>query len=126
MFHAHRNEAQTAPYSDVTVAGEEFPAQVHYLPPLPPFSPKVTLDNIFDDDTLIIDAPVPDESLNTSDTVMSNTDVEPILLPPPTRYPTGEDWTAYRPAISRLYIEENRTLSEVMAIMEASYGFNGT
>ena len=74
----------------------------------------------------MMDAPVPDESFDTSDIVMSNLDVEPISLPPLTRHPTGEDWTMYRPTISRLYIEENRTLSEVMSIMKASYGFNGT
>ncbi len=108
------------------MASEEFPAQLHHLPLLPPFSPKVDLDIIFDDDTLMIDAPIPDGSFDASDIVMSNVDMEPISFPPPKVYPTGEDWTAYRSTIAQLYVEENRTLSEVMSIMKHRYGFNGT
>lgn len=37
--------------------------------------------------------------------------------------PGGGDWDAYRPIITRLYIEEEMTLPEVMVIMQRDYSF---
>jgi hypothetical protein len=42
------------------------------------------------------------------------------------RYPSTEDWEYYRPTITRLYRDENRTLRNVMSIMNEIYGFNAS
>ena len=44
-------------------------------------------------------------------------------LPLP-RWPTSEqDWIDQKPLIRRLYVDEDRTLNEVMEIMEKQEGF---
>ena len=40
--------------------------------------------------------------------------------------PTAEDWTRHRPLIKRLYVDEDRTLKDVMAIMARDYGHKAT
>lgn len=37
-----------------------------------------------------------------------------------------DPWTAYKPIIERLYIEENKPLREVIQVMEAEHGFRST
>jgi hypothetical protein len=37
-----------------------------------------------------------------------------------------EDWEDHRARIRRLYLEEDRTLKDVMAIMEREHGFKAT
>jgi hypothetical protein len=49
-----------------------------------------------------------------------------LTLPARNRYPTREDWEFYRPILTRLYRDENRTLEEVKSIMKATYGFHAT
>ena len=49
-----------------------------------------------------------------------------LKLPARNRYPTTEDWEFYRPILTRLYRDENRTLEEVKSIMKATYGFHAT
>jgi hypothetical protein len=41
-------------------------------------------------------------------------------------YATAEDWERYRPEISKLYYNDNKTLGEVQATMKTQYGFNAT
>jgi hypothetical protein len=41
-------------------------------------------------------------------------------------YATGEDWTKHRPSIRKLYVDEKRTLADVMHIMESRHGFKAT
>ena len=106
------------------MADEEYPAQVHYLPLLPLSCSNGKLVPIFDDDKLMIDAPVPGGSFDKGGMNMSNADMESMTLANTSRYSTGEDWTMHRSTIARLYIEENKTLKEVMSIMKHSYGFN--
>ncbi len=36
------------------------------------------------------------------------------------------DWERFRPLIKRLYVDEDRTLKDVMAILLAEHGHNGT
>ena len=45
---------------------------------------------------------------------------------PRRRHVTAEDWIANRDLFTRLYRDENKTLKEVMSIMETSYGFHAT
>jgi hypothetical protein len=40
--------------------------------------------------------------------------------------PSNDDWERLRPDIERLYIDENRTLEDVMRIMTDEYGHKGT
>ena len=37
-----------------------------------------------------------------------------------------EDWEEQRPRIKKLYLEDRRTLKDVMAIMKEQYGFKAT
>lgn len=39
--------------------------------------------------------------------------------------PSNDDWERLRPDIERLYIDENRTLEEVMRIMADEHGHKG-
>ena len=39
---------------------------------------------------------------------------------------SGEDWESHRTRIRQLYSEENRTLKDVMGIMEREHGFKAT
>ena len=48
------------------------------------------------------------------------------MIPVRNQYPTSEDWDTSRPIFTQLYRAENRTLSEVKAIMKDTYGFNAT
>jgi hypothetical protein len=44
-----------------------------------------------------------------------------------TWWPTSEeDWEPHRARIRQLYLEEDRTLKDVMAIMEREQGFKAT
>lgn len=36
------------------------------------------------------------------------------------------EWNRFRPIIKRLYIDEEKTLNEVMAVMEREYGHRAT
>lgn len=38
-------------------------------------------------------------------------------------YPTKHDWAAHMPTMKRLFIDEDKTLNEVMGIMSREYGF---
>jgi hypothetical protein len=49
-----------------------------------------------------------------------------LTLPARNRCPTTEDWESYRPILTQLYRDENRTLEEVKSIMKATYGFYAT
>jgi hypothetical protein len=40
--------------------------------------------------------------------------------------PTRVDWDPFRPMIKRYYVDEGKTLKEVMAIMERDYGHRAT
>jgi hypothetical protein len=40
--------------------------------------------------------------------------------------PTPGDWNSVRPVIKQLYVEENKTLKEVMEIMDREYSHRGT
>lgn len=40
--------------------------------------------------------------------------------------PTRADWDLFRPVIKSLYVDEAKTLKEVMAIMERDYGHRAT
>lgn len=55
---------------------------------------------------------------------------EVILLrqsvPAPRVVPTTNDWETHRATIIRLYVDEDRTLRDLMRIMQAQHGFNGT
>lgn len=42
------------------------------------------------------------------------------------RYPTSDDWDRHQLRIHKLYVHENRTLAEVMEIMEREYLFKAT
>lgn len=37
-----------------------------------------------------------------------------------------DPWTTYKPIIERLYIEEKKTLREVVQVMEREHGFRST
>jgi hypothetical protein len=39
---------------------------------------------------------------------------------------TQRDWEAQKPIITRLYLEEGKTLAKVMDIMEREYGFRAS
>ncbi|KAL2047668.1 hypothetical protein N7G274_000710 [Stereocaulon virgatum] len=41
-------------------------------------------------------------------------------------YATGKDWTKHRPSIKKLYVDEKKTLADVMHIMESRHGFKAT
>jgi hypothetical protein len=43
-----------------------------------------------------------------------------------TQYATADDWKKYRSEITKLYCDDNKTLSEVRAVMRKRYGFNAT
>lgn len=43
-----------------------------------------------------------------------------------TQGPSAEDWERVRPIIRRLYIEEGRTLNDVMDILANEYGHKAT
>ena len=43
-----------------------------------------------------------------------------------TRWATKNDWDRHQEDIRRLYLSEKRELTEVMAIVEAQYGFKAT
>jgi hypothetical protein len=38
--------------------------------------------------------------------------------------PRVDDWDSHRPTITRLYVDEKRTLQEVMDIMQRDYHFS--
>lgn len=40
--------------------------------------------------------------------------------------PSNDDWERLRPVIESLYIDENRTLKDVMKIMADNHGHKGT
>ena len=42
------------------------------------------------------------------------------------KWASRDDWERFRPLITRLYVEEDRTLKDVMAIMLANHGHNAT
>jgi Clr5 domain len=42
------------------------------------------------------------------------------------RWVTTEEWLAQRTNIKRLYLDQGRTLKEVMGIIENKYGFKAT
>lgn len=42
------------------------------------------------------------------------------------KYAAPADWEHMKPVIKRLYIDEERTLGDVMAIMESQYLHRGT
>lgn len=42
------------------------------------------------------------------------------------RRPTQHDWNTHRVRLRQLYLEEDKTLKEVMAIMERDHGFKPT
>ena len=42
------------------------------------------------------------------------------------KYAAPADWEHMKPVIKRLYIDEERTLSDVMAMMESQYLHRGT
>jgi hypothetical protein len=45
----------------------------------------------------------------------------------PVKWPTTpQDWNEQRCLVKRLYLDENRTLKEVMSIMERNHGFKAT
>jgi hypothetical protein len=46
-----------------------------------------------------------------------------LLLASPNEYAQGADWEQQRNRITRLYVEENRTLKDVKAFMEQQLGF---
>ena len=50
----------------------------------------------------------------------------PNPLRPGTSRPSREDWVMHKAEIKRLYLEENNTLPEVMAIMGEKHNFNAT
>jgi hypothetical protein len=37
-----------------------------------------------------------------------------------------EEWELHRPLIKRLYVDEDRTLKEVMKVMSSEHGLHGT
>ena len=41
-------------------------------------------------------------------------------------HPTRTEWDLFRPVIKRLYVDEEKTLKEVMAVMERDYGHRAT
>lgn len=41
-------------------------------------------------------------------------------------FSTEVQWTTYRPKIKKLYVDEDRTLQDVMEIMKRDSGFNAT
>ena len=41
-------------------------------------------------------------------------------------YPSQSDWNRLRPHIKRLYVDEDKTLEEVMIIMARDHGHRGT
>ena len=49
-----------------------------------------------------------------------------LTFPLRSQHPNAEDWEFYRTTITQLYLEENRTLKDVKAIMKDTYGFNAT
>ena len=46
--------------------------------------------------------------------------------PQQTQYATAEDWNRHRETFTKLYLEESKTLNEVMSIMKEQYGFKAT
>ena len=42
------------------------------------------------------------------------------------KWPSGDDWTRHRPLIKRLYVDDDRTLTDVMAIMARDNGHKAT
>jgi hypothetical protein len=42
------------------------------------------------------------------------------------KWPSTEDWTRNQQLIKRLYVDEDRTLKDVMAIMERDHGHKAT
>jgi len=42
------------------------------------------------------------------------------------KWASRDDWERFRPLIKRLYVDEDQTLKNVMAIMLAEHGFNAT
>jgi hypothetical protein len=40
--------------------------------------------------------------------------------------PTRAEWNRFRPVIKHLYVDEEKTLKEVMAVMERDYGHRAT
>lgn len=41
-------------------------------------------------------------------------------------FSTEVQWTTNRPMIKKLYVDEDRTLQDVMEIMKRDFGFNAT
>lgn len=42
------------------------------------------------------------------------------------RWSTAEDWECYKSRITQLYLEQDKPLKEVMAIMQRDHGFKAT
>jgi len=42
------------------------------------------------------------------------------------KYAEPSDWSAYQATITRLYIDENKTLKEVIRIMQEDFQFRAT
>jgi hypothetical protein len=51
--------------------------------------------------------------------------METINENPGISWPSVEDWEGHRETIKRLYVDEDRTLSDVMAIMASDFGHRG-
>ena len=51
---------------------------------------------------------------------------EAVVAAPFRGYASLSEWDLVRPLIRRLYVDENKTLKEVMAIMTRDHGHQGT
>lgn len=87
-------------------------------------SPAVdmSLHGMMSSDAALIDTTVSDHAV---DRAPEQTSHHPPSSPVSTVVPQ-DPWTAYKPIIKRLYIDEQRPLREVMQIMQAEHGFTST
>lgn len=92
------------------------------LPHCPP--PEMTYSAL--NDTPLQRAPGLHISSNTCKTTVGQDDVKGNADPQQTQYATAEDWNRHRETFTKLYLEENKTLNEVMSIMKEQYGFKAT
>lgn len=49
-----------------------------------------------------------------------------LRIPRPARTPSRYDWSKHKPTIKRLYMDEDKTLREMMDIMEREHNFVAT
>lgn len=75
---------------------------------------------------------VPQAESQIGQSMLSNPAIDPVQIPDPTllddsrTIPTSKSWERLRPKIRRLYVDENRKLKEVMAILASQDNHQGT